>query len=148
MDTIVVVLDSADPDEQLLNAARTYATGTETEVLLCRIVDQDHYQDEVRNKAEAGKRVDSIDEIESEAEAEAAEIGAEYLGNEIPYTPLGILGRIPDDILDIAEEWNSDHVFITGKKRSPAGKMLFGDQAQKLILDFDGPVTIITESAS
>ncbi|MDS0222363.1 universal stress protein [Haloarcula sp. S1AR25-5A] len=147
MGTIVVVLDSDTPNEQLLNAAKTYATGTETEVLLCRVVDRDQYEDEVLTKAEARKRGDSIEDIESKAEAEATEIGAEYFGDEVQYESLGVVGTIPEDILEIAEKWDSDHVFTTGKKRSPTGKMLFGDQAQKLVLDFDGPVTIITEPA-
>ncbi|WP_262177526.1 universal stress protein [Haloarcula laminariae] len=146
MGTILVVLDSANPNEQLLSAAKTYATGTDTEVLLCRIVDRDQYEDEVLTKAEARERADSIDEIESEAEAEAAEIGVEYFGDEISYTPLGVIGKIPDDVLDVAEEWDSEHLFATGKNRSPTGKMIFGDQAQKLALNFEGPVTILTVS--
>ncbi|MFU1783645.1 universal stress protein [Haloarcula japonica] len=147
MGAIIVVLDSANPNEQLLNAAKTYATGTDTEVLLCRVVDRDQYQDEVLTNAEARKRGDSIEEVESKAEAEATEIGKEYFGDDVQYTPIGVIGTIPEDILDIAEEWDSTHIFATGKKRSPTGKMLFGDQAQKLVLDFDGPVTIITEPA-
>ncbi|WP_336338762.1 universal stress protein [Haloarcula brevis] len=147
MGTIIVVLDSANPNEQLLNAAKTYATGTETEVLLCRVIDRDQYEDEVLTKAEARKRGESIEKIESKAEAGAAVIGKEYFGDDVQYTPIGVIGTIPEDILDIAEKWDSNHIFATGKKRSPTGKMLFGDQAQKLVLDFDGPVTIVTQPA-
>jgi hypothetical protein len=36
-------------------------------------------------------------------------------------------------------------VFLAGRKRSPTGKALFGDQTQAVILDFDGAVTVITK---
>ncbi|WP_224450346.1 universal stress protein [Haloprofundus salilacus] len=44
-------------------------------------------------------------------------------------------------IIDTAETHGCDHVFITGQKRSPTGKVLFGDVAQQVILNFDGLVT-------
>jgi len=34
-------------------------------------------------------------------------------------------------------------VFLTGKKRSPTGKAVFGDRSQAIILNFDGPVTTL-----
>lgn len=147
MATIAVVLDSADPDEQLLETAKRHVIGTDLEIVLCRIVDRDEYEGDVRRQAESRERVDSIEEVEEEAKAEAEAVGEEFF-DDVPYTAVGAIGTIPDDVIEIADEWDSDHVFIAGKKRSPAGKMLFGDEAQKLILDFDGPVTIVTEKGS
>lgn len=147
METIAVVLDSAEPNEQLLETARRHVVGTDLGVILCRIVDRDEYEGDVRRQAKSRERVDSIEEVETEAQSEAEAVGAEYFGDEVPYTPIGRIGTIPDDVLEIADEQESDHVFIAGKKRSPAGKMLFGDDAQKLVLDFDGPVTILTDKS-
>ena len=115
MGTIVVVLDSANLNERLLNAAKTYAAGTDTEVLLCCIVGQDQYKNEVLTKVEAGKRVNSIDEIESETEAEANEIGVKYFGDGISYTPLGVTSKILEDVLNVAEERDSDYLFTIVK---------------------------------
>lgn len=148
MATIAVVLDSAEPDEQLLETAKRHVAGTDLEVVLCRIVDRDEYEGDVRRQAKSGERVDSIEEVESEALSEAEAVGADFFGDEVPYTPIGRIGTVPDDVLEIADEQESEHVFIAGKKRSPAGKMLFGDAAQKLILDFDGPVTILTDKSN
>lgn len=53
--------------------------------------------------------------------------------------------EIPNAILDAAEGLACDHIFVVGRSRSPTGKALFGDIAQKIILNFDGPVTTATE---
>lgn len=148
MATIAVVLDSAEVHEQLLETAKRHVTGTDLEIILCRIVDRDEYESDIRRQAESGKRVDSIEEIEREAKAEAEAVGEEFFDDDVSFTAVGAIGTIPDDVIEIADEWDSDHVFIAGKKRSPAGKVLFGDAAQKLILDFQGPVTIVTENSS
>lgn len=147
MDTVVVVLDSSNVNKTLFNTVRQYVAGTDLSVVLCRIVDRDEYEGDVQNKARSGERVDSIDEVESEAKAEAEVVAEEYFGEDVSYTPLGIVGTIPEDVLTVAEEYKSGHAFISGRKRSPAGKVLFGDNAQKLLLDFDGPVTVVTGPA-
>lgn len=39
-------------------------------------------------------------------------------------------------------DYNCDHVFAIGNYRSPTGKAVFGDTAQRLILSFPGYVTV------
>ncbi|NIC01026.1 universal stress protein [Halobacterium sp. R2-5] len=148
MATIAVVLDSAEANEQLLETAKRHVTGTDLEIVLCRIVDRDEYEGDVRRQAESSERVDSIEEVEREAKAEAEAVGEKFFGDDVSFTAVGAIGTIPEDVIKIADEWDTNHVFIAGKKRSPAGKMLFGDEAQKLILDFYGPVTVVTENSS
>ncbi|MFC6907201.1 universal stress protein [Halalkalicoccus tibetensis] len=53
-----------------------------------------------------------------------------------------VFGDIPDIILTEANKRNCDHIFVTGEKRSPTGKAVFGDTAQSIILNFEGPVTV------
>ncbi|WP_336021648.1 universal stress protein [Halobellus salinisoli] len=144
MESIAVVIDSDSPNEQLIQAAKLHVVGTNLGVVVCRIVNRDKYQSDVRRKAESNERFDSIEAVKAEATAEAKAVASEFF-SEINHTAVGRVGTVPEDVLDIAAETNSTHVFTVGKKRSPAGKMLFGDDAQKLVLDFDGPVTIVTE---
>lgn len=47
-------------------------------------------------------------------------------------------------ILSVAEEINADHILMGGRKRSPAGKVLFGSVTQSVILSAECPVTVIT----
>ncbi len=45
-------------------------------------------------------------------------------------------------IIEAGEEYNCDHVFMSGRKRSPTGKVVFGDTTQAVLLNFDGRVTV------
>jgi len=51
-------------------------------------------------------------------------------------------GDPADVILDVAEERTVDCVCVGGRRRSPAGKALFGSVAQSVILNADRPVLV------
>ena len=59
-------------------------------------------------------------------------------------------GRLADDedgeggvVVDLAEELDADMVVIGGRKRSPAGKAVFGSTAQDILLEAPCPVTFV-----
>lgn len=54
-------------------------------------------------------------------------------------------GNPADTILDVAEERDVDCICVGGRKRSPAGKALFGSVAQSVILTAKRPVLIAGE---
>jgi len=51
-------------------------------------------------------------------------------------------GDPAESIIEHAEELDADAVCVAGRKRSPAGKMLFGSVSQAVILNTDIPVLI------
>lgn len=51
-------------------------------------------------------------------------------------------GEPGDVILDVAQENNVDHVVMSGRRRSPVGKTIFGSTTQSVILGIDKPVTV------
>lgn len=144
MSSILIVLTNNEPDTKLLAAAERYVTGTDTETILCRFIDRKEYQDDVKRQG-TGKQVDSIDMKEDEAKKEATDIGKQYFGTDTPFTAVGLVGVMPDSIVRLADENSCEHIFVTGKTRSPSGKALFGDVAQSLILNFDGAITVTTK---
>lgn len=56
-------------------------------------------------------------------------------------------GRVTDDtgatIVDLADVVDADRVIVGGRRRTPAGKMLFGSTAQHVLLNADCPVTFV-----
>jgi len=49
-----------------------------------------------------------------------------------------------EGILELAAEFDVDHIAMSTHRRSPAGKALFGSVAQTVLLDADVPVTVVT----
>lgn len=147
MDRALVVLTDGAVDDRLLAAANHYATGTDTEVLVCKFIDRKQYQNDVRNEAREGNQAPTIDIIEADAEADAEDVAADAFGADVSYTALGAAGSLPEKILEDAADQHCDHVFVSGRKRSPTGKALFGDIAQSVLLGFDGPATVTTNRA-
>lgn len=146
MDTVLVVQTGDEPDQQLLRTAKRHVTGTETKIIFCRAVDEKRLQNNLQRQATSEREIESIDEMEDIAKTEAEDVASDAFGGEIPYRAIGLVGTIPDDLIQVAEEEGCDHIFISGKKRSPAGKAVFGDVAQSVILQFNGPVTVTTMS--
>ncbi|WP_232701737.1 universal stress protein [Halobacterium wangiae] len=51
-------------------------------------------------------------------------------------------GDTTDDIIQEAEEYDVDAIVLGGRKRSPAGKAIFGSVTQSVILNTDRPVVV------
>lgn len=51
-------------------------------------------------------------------------------------------GNPADEIVRIADESGAENIYIGGKRRSPAGKMLFGSTTQAVLFGTDRPVTV------
>lgn len=56
-------------------------------------------------------------------------------------------GDTTEDILVDAEEFDVDAIVLGGRKRSPAGKAIFGSVTQSVILNSERPVVVTGETA-
>jgi nucleotide-binding universal stress UspA family protein len=56
-------------------------------------------------------------------------------------------GDTTDDIIHEAEEHDADAIVLGGRKRSPAGKAIFGSVTQSVILNTDRPVVVTGKNA-
>ncbi|MHC3438183.1 universal stress protein [Natrialbaceae archaeon A-gly3] len=50
-----------------------------------------------------------------------------------------------ESILEVADELEADLIVMAGRKRTPAGKVLFGSITQSVLLNAETPVTVIME---
>ncbi|WP_266079952.1 universal stress protein [Haladaptatus caseinilyticus] len=148
MNRALAVVEASESAKELVREAGELADGVGASLVLLHITSDEEYEN-------TRKSLEGIPNLETSytagqafdgAQQFAEDIGREVLeGVDIEYEAVGRVGDERDEILNIAEEYGCDHVFLAGRKRSPTGKAIFGDRTQAVILDFDGAVTVVTE---
>lgn len=61
---------------------------------------------------------------------------------DVEVTLRGESGPPGERIIEVAEDEEADLISVAGRKRSPAGKLIFGSVTQKVILGTDRPVLV------
>jgi nucleotide-binding universal stress UspA family protein len=146
MERALAVVEAKEATKDLVAEAGKLATGVDAELLLLHVTTEDEFQ-ERRSTLENVAGLDSeynVDNARSGAERFARKVGIEVLEDDSEFTAMGRIGDPQEAILNTANQEDVDHIFIHGKQRSPTGKAVFGDTAQAIILNFDGPVTVTT----
>ncbi|WP_435157597.1 universal stress protein [Haladaptatus sp. DFWS20] len=148
MNRAVAVVEASESAKELVREAGELAEGVGASLVLLHVTSDEEYED-------TRKSLENIPNLETSYTAGQAlegtrqfaeDIGREVLdGIDVDYEAVGRVGDERDQILGAAEEFDCDHVFLAGRKRSPTGKAIFGDRTQAVILDFDGAVTVVTE---
>lgn len=141
MDAVLIVHQGDDTSEELFESAKTHVTGTGKEVIIYNFINKNKVKRDLQRQAQPDR---TIEEMKKSAEKETKTIAEDIFEEEIPYTVIDGIGNVPEDIIQVTGEYGCEHIFINGRKRSPAGKAIFGDTAQSVILEFDGPVTVTT----
>lgn len=145
MKSALVVVDSGEAARRVGKRAGEFAAALNANIHVVKFVDRTEYQHHLEHDAANSQNLDSIEEVEANARDQAQAYADEMFDDlDIEVHISGIVENVPDGILSYANTNDCDHIFLTGPKRSPTGKALFGDTAQTVILDFDGPVTVVT----
>ncbi|WP_049972270.1 universal stress protein [Haladaptatus cibarius] len=149
MNRILAVVKPTDTDVELLEEAGAVAAGTGVEVVVLALVSEGSEDASV----DSIRQWDGFDATKTDETAETVNRFAEYLGSQI-LDPFGVeylavgerieTTRPSSKIIDVAENHDCDHVYVSNRGRSPTGKALFGDTTQSVILNFDGFVTVRT----
>ncbi|MFC6826745.1 universal stress protein [Halopelagius fulvigenes] len=61
----------------------------------------------------------------------------------VEYEVRGAVGEHGESIVELAKTVNADRVVVGGRRRSPAGKAVFGSVAQEVMLSSPCPVTFV-----
>lgn len=143
METYLVVTDDSDSTRELAKYAAQIAEPLGAELIFGQFIDEDEYQTRIQRAATTSRQVDSIEEAKEHAKEMAEEVAIEAVGDrDVSYRSVGVIDRMPRAIVEFANEEGCEQIFISGERRSPTGKAIFGDQAQHVILNFDGFVTV------
>lgn len=146
MKRALAVVEGTDATKEIVRQAGEFTDAVGAELLLLHVTSEEEFAD----RAEALASIPDVTaqyNVEQAAEGArefAADVGREVLGADGYFEAVGKLGETKEEVLSVAAERDCDHIFISGPERSPTGKALFGDTAQQVILEFDGPVTVLT----
>lgn len=147
MDRALVVIEGTEATKELVREAGELAAGVGAELVLLHVTTEAEFSDQVDALASIPEYDASygVGSARDGAKQFAEDIGEEVLaGLEVSFEALGALGEREERILGTARRRDCDHIFLSGRRRSPAGKAVFGDTAQAVILNFDGMVTVKT----
>jgi nucleotide-binding universal stress UspA family protein len=148
MDRALAVVDASEAAKELVREAGELAAGVDADLVLVHVTTEEEYEDKLTTMESIPDASVSYT-LESAQEAGrqfARDVGEEVLADvDVDYEVIGAVGERAERILTVAEGEDCDHVFLAGRKRSPTGKAVFGDATQRVILDYDGAVTVITE---
>ncbi|QZX98898.1 universal stress protein [Halobaculum rubrum] len=147
MDHALAVVGPTETAKTLTLEAGELAAGVDADLTLLYVADEDEYDERRKQLAEVtrGESTYGVGQALEGARAYASDIGREVLEDvDIEYEAVGMVGDRAETVLSEARRRGCDHVFIAGRKRSPTGKALFGDETQRIILEADMPVTVVT----
>lgn len=146
--TIASVLLAVAPNDRdhvdvLLDEALVVAAPTGATVHLLHVFPRDEYErllDQMQIESTSG----TIEPDALAASHAAVSTPADRLdASDIDYEIHGIIGDPATEIVDVADDLGVDRVVIGGVGRSPAGKAIFGDHAQQVLLNASCPVTYV-----
>ena len=151
MDQALAVFDEGA--EEILREAGDLAAGVDATLTVLALMTEDEFE-------EARETLDTVAQEEhtgygdsvalDAAIKEARDAVADYYDDldldwDVDGAVIADRSAAAEAILEKGDDIDADHVFLSGQRRSPTGKAVFGDRAQAVILNFDGPVTTLLE---
>lgn len=128
--------------DALADAAAEIAAPSDATVVIAHVFDRGSYRDAVEQLLDADDGSIEPDELASRMTV-TREIIERLERDAVDCEPRATTGRNGEGIVEIAEDVGADRVVVGGRRRSPAGKALFGSLAQDVMLDAPCPVTFV-----
>ncbi|EMA70807.1 uspA domain protein [Halorubrum aidingense JCM 13560] len=128
------ILLPVDDDTDRAAAQARYVSGLPGETDELSVTVAHAYRDDSRGTGDDRFDEESPGVIEATDILSAAGITVEQRELYVP---------VAESIVDLSDELDADEVVLCGRKRSPAGKALFGSVTQSVALESSVPVTIV-----
>jgi nucleotide-binding universal stress UspA family protein len=140
---IVAAVDRSEKRELVAKEAESLAEAFNEEIHVVHVLSRSEFVNlERTNVDETGTSL-SIDQVREIAEEYAAEAQNQL---EKPSKAIGLMGEPAERITAYAKEHDARYVVVSGRKRSPTGKVIFGSVSQSILLNASSPVvSVVTQ---
>ena len=144
METVLVAVGESDADrtEALASAAIDVAGPAGGSVRLAHVFTEDGYR-RTRETLDFRPDAEVTPDVVAKRHVTIRELGDAMREAGVPFSTHGAVGEKGTAIVDLAAELDADLVVVGGRKRSPAGKAVFGSTAQEVMLNAPCPVTFV-----
>jgi nucleotide-binding universal stress UspA family protein len=144
METVLVAVGESDEDriEALAEAAIDVAGPAGASVKLAHVFSKGAYE-RTRETLDFDPDAEVTPDVVAKRYVTIRALGDAMSEAGIPFSTHGTVGEKGTAIVDLAEELDADLVVVGGRKRSPAGKAVFGSTAQEVMLNAPCPVTFV-----
>ncbi|WP_416840583.1 universal stress protein [Haloferax sp. DFSO52] len=146
MKRALVVVPPEAQSNRILREAGELAAGSGAELIVLTILPEEDFERTRSALASVGSAdvVYGLDQaLESATRKARRKANAAFDGLDVDYRIIADVGPIVETVLETAQWEACDHLFVSGRRRSPTGKLLSRDLTQTLLLNFDGPVTVL-----
>jgi nucleotide-binding universal stress UspA family protein len=145
LDTILLAVGPGDEDriERLAEETIDVAKPAGSRVVLGHVFTRDEFGEALDN-LEFDTVADEVsaDDV-AQRHATIRELRKYFDEAGVDYAIRGAIGDHGDSIVHLAKEEDADRVIVGGRRRSPAGKAVFGSVAQEVMLSAPCPVTFV-----
>lgn len=151
MDRALVIIDDTDQHRDLLREAGELAAGVGAELVLLTLLTETELDENIETMARIAD-VEGTGYSRQDALEVVSNFGTDLADEVLADLSIAVesLGKVVEEdeeasqIIATANDKQCDHIFLAGRQRRPTGKAIFGDVAQSVILNYNGPVTVVT----
>lgn len=133
---VVAPVDRSEQSQNVLAEAKSLAEAFDEEIHVVHVMSRSKFVELGSRRAEANDPIDMAEVRETASEI-AADAAADV---DSPHEVVGLEGEPADEVVSYAADHDARYIVVSGRKRSPAGKALFGSIAQSILLNADCPV--------
>lgn len=137
---IVAAVDRSERSSVVIEEAGELAEAFDEPVHVVHVLTTSEFVDMGRTSVKERDQVDmkSVRNVATEIADEAAS----HL--DWPYETVGLMGNPAQKVVEYAIENEARYIVTAGRKRSPAGKALFGSVAQSIVIESECPVVMLS----
>lgn len=133
---IIAPVGRSDRSADALREAEALGVAFDDTVHVIHVLTRSEFVELGRTSVKENEPID-IDRVREVAADIASEAAAEI---DAPTETVGLMGDPADRIVEYATDQDARYIVLTSRKRSPAGKAIFGSTTQSVLLNSTCPV--------